>query len=79
MNLTTHLAEKYGMTAERAAEMTAQMAGTAAAEDMEFHLDAARRATSVAGRAFRASFTDGELISDHPTLVRVGADTAHIV
>jgi predicted DsbA family dithiol-disulfide isomerase len=86
------LAQKYGRSLEQAAEMTASMTATAAAEGLEFHFDRskpgntfdAHRLLHLAGvrgvqdavkeRLFRATFTDGEPISDHETLVRLVAE-----
>ncbi len=40
--LSEHLASKYGVTAERAAQMHAQMTGTAAADGWDFHFEHAK-------------------------------------
>ncbi|MBV9364892.1 MAG: DsbA family oxidoreductase [Solirubrobacterales bacterium] len=86
------LAEKYGITVERAREMERQMTETAAGEGLEFRFDLARsgatfdahRLIHLAGqhglqdamkeRLLRAYFTDGELMSDRGTLIRLGAE-----
>src|SRR3954470_21845658 len=83
------LAEKYGRSLDEAAEMTASMTATAAAEGLDFRFDRskpgntfdAHRLLHLAGlrgvqdavkeRLFRATFTDGDPISDHDTLVRL--------
>jgi predicted DsbA family dithiol-disulfide isomerase len=84
------LAEKYGMTVERAREMEQQMTATAAADGLEFRFDLARSGTTfdahrlvhladehglqdaMKERLLRAYFTEGELMGDHETLVRLG-------
>ncbi|HTX07094.1 MAG TPA: DsbA family oxidoreductase [Solirubrobacteraceae bacterium] len=86
------LAEKYGMTIERAREMERQMTETAAGEGLDFHLDIQRSGTTFDGhrlvhlaaehglqdamkeRLLRAYFTEGELMSDYETLIRLGAE-----
>jgi predicted DsbA family dithiol-disulfide isomerase len=86
------LAEKYGMSVERAREMERQLTETAAGDGLEFRFDRARsgatfdahRLVHLAGehglqdamkeRLLRAYFTDGELMSDHDTLVRLAAE-----
>jgi predicted DsbA family dithiol-disulfide isomerase len=86
------LAEKYGMTIERAREMERQMTETAAGEGLDFHLDIQRSGTTFDGhrlihlaaehglqdamkeRLLRAYFTEGELISDADTLVRLAGE-----
>ena len=86
------LAEKYGITVERAREMERQMTDTAAGEGLEFRLDIARsgstfdahRVVHLAGehglqdamkeRLLRAYFSDGELMSDPETLVRLAGE-----
>lgn len=86
------LAEKYGITVERAREMERQMTDTAAGEGLEFRFDRARggatfdahRVIHLAGehglqdamkeRLLRGYFTEGELMSDRETLVRLAAE-----
>ena len=86
------LADKYGRSLEQAAEMTASMTATAAAEGLDFRFDIAKpgntfdahRLLHLAGqrgvqdavkeRLFRATFTEGEPISDPATLVRLAAE-----
>ena len=86
------LAEKYGMTVERAREMEQQMTQTAAGEGLDFRFDRQRsgstfdahRVVHLAGehglqdamkeRLLRAYFSEGELMSDHETLVRLAAE-----
>jgi predicted DsbA family dithiol-disulfide isomerase len=86
------LAEKYGMTVERAREMERQMTETAAGEGLDFRFDQQRsgstfdahRVVHLAGehglqdamkeRLLRAYFSEGELMSDHETLVRLAAE-----
>jgi predicted DsbA family dithiol-disulfide isomerase len=86
------LAEKYGMTVERAREMERQMTDTAAGEGLDFHLDIARSGSTfdahrlvhlaaehalqdaMKERLLRAYFSEGELMSDNDTLVRLAAE-----
>jgi predicted DsbA family dithiol-disulfide isomerase len=86
------LAEKYGMTLERAREMEQQMTDTAAGEGLEFRFDIARSGTTFDGhrivhlahehglqdamkeRLLRAYFTEGELVGDPDTLVRLAVE-----
>jgi predicted DsbA family dithiol-disulfide isomerase len=86
------LAEKYGMTVERARELEQQMTETAAGEGLAFRFDIARsgstfdahrlvhlahkhgRQDEVKERLLRAYFGEGELISDHETLVRLATE-----
>jgi predicted DsbA family dithiol-disulfide isomerase len=86
------LAEKYGMTIERAREMEQQMVETAAGDGLDFRFDIARsgatfdghRIVHLAGehglqdamkeRLLRAYFTEGELIGDHATLIRLATE-----
>jgi predicted DsbA family dithiol-disulfide isomerase len=86
------LAEKYGITVERAREMERQMTETAAGEGLDFRFDVARsgatfdahRVVHLAGehglqdamkeRLLRAYFSEGELMSDHDTLVRLAVE-----
>jgi predicted DsbA family dithiol-disulfide isomerase len=86
------LAEKYGMTVERAREMERQMTETAAGEGLDFRFEIQRSGTTFDGhrlihlaaehdlqdamkeRLLRAYFTEGELMSDHDTLVRLAAE-----
>jgi predicted DsbA family dithiol-disulfide isomerase len=86
------LAEKYGMTVERAREMERNLTETAAGEGLDFRFDIARsgatfdshRVVHLAAehglqdamkeRLLRAYFTEGELMSDHDTLVRLASE-----
>jgi predicted DsbA family dithiol-disulfide isomerase len=86
------LAEKYGMTVERARELEAQLTETAAGEGLDFRFDIARSGTTfdahrlvhlahenglqdaLKERLLRAYFTEGALMSDHDTLVRLAAE-----
>ena len=86
------MAEKYGMSVERAREMERQMTETAAGDGLDFRFDTARsgntfdahRVVHLAGerglgdamkeRLLRAYFSEGELVSDHATLVRLATE-----
>jgi predicted DsbA family dithiol-disulfide isomerase len=86
------LAEKYGMTVERAREMEQQMTDVAAQEGVEFRFDIARSGATfdahrivhlarehelqdaMKERLLRAYFTEGELVGDHGTLVRLACE-----
>ena len=86
------LAEKYGITVERAREMERQMTATAAGEGLDFRFDLARSGSTfdahrvvhlaaehgqqdaMKERLLRAYFTEGELMSDHETLVRLAVE-----
>jgi predicted DsbA family dithiol-disulfide isomerase len=86
------LADKYGVTVERAREMEQQMTDVAAAEGLEFRFDIARSGATFDGhrmvhlaedhglqdemkeRILQAYLVEGELISDHDTLARLGAE-----
>lgn len=86
------MAEKYGMSVERAREMERQMTETAAAEGLDFRFDIARSGATFDGhrvihlaaehglqdamkeRLLRAYFSEGELMSDHETLVRLAGE-----
>jgi predicted DsbA family dithiol-disulfide isomerase len=86
------LAAKYGRSLADAAEMTASMTATAAADGLDFRFDTAKpgntfdahRLLHLAGergvqdavkeRLFRATFSEGEAISDPATLVRLGVE-----
>jgi predicted DsbA family dithiol-disulfide isomerase len=88
----TRVAEKYGITVERAHEMEQHVIDAAVGEGLDFRFDIARsgatfdahRIVHLAGehglqdamkeRLLRAYFTEGELVGDHETLVRVGVD-----
>ena len=87
-----HLARKYGMTREQAAQMHAQMTDVAAGDGLAFRFDLARSGTTfdahrvvhlaaahgmqdaVKERLLRAHFTEGELVSDHDVLTRLGVE-----
>lgn len=86
------LAEKYGITVERAREMESQMTDTAAGEGLDFRFDIARSGTTfdahrvvhlaaehglqdaMKERLLRAYFSEGQLMSDHETLVRLAGE-----
>lgn len=86
------LAEKYGMTAERARELEQHLTGVAAAEGLDFRFDIARsgvtfdahrilhlaaehgRQDAMKERLLHAYFTEGELMGDHETLVRLAIE-----
>ncbi|MFZ0039926.1 MAG: DsbA family oxidoreductase [Solirubrobacteraceae bacterium] len=86
------LADKYGMTVERAREAEAQLAETAAGDGLDFRFDIARSGTTfdahrvvhlarehglqdeVKERLLSAYFSEGELMSDHESLVRLAVD-----
>jgi predicted DsbA family dithiol-disulfide isomerase len=86
------LAEKYGITVERAREMECQMTETAAGEGLNFRFDIQRSGTTFDGhrlihlaaehdlqdamkeRLLRAYFSEGELMSDHDTLIRLATE-----
>ncbi len=88
----TRLAEKYGLSVERAREMEQQMTEAAAADGLELRFDIARsgctfdahRVVHLAAdhglqdamkeRLLRAYFTEGQLVSDHATLVRLARE-----
>ncbi len=88
----TRLAEKYGLSVERAREMEHQMTETAAGEGLDFRFDIARGGSTfdahrivhlaadhglqdaMKERLLRAYFSEGQLVSDHPTLVRLALD-----
>lgn len=88
----TRLAQKYGITVERAHEMEQQLTGVAAGEGLGLRFDIARSGSTfdahrivhlgaehglqdaVKERLLRAYFTEGELMSDHGTLVRLATD-----
>lgn len=86
------LAEKYGMSIERAREMEKQMVETAAGEGLDFRFDIQRSGSTFDGhrvihlatehglgdamkeRLLRAYFTEGELMGDHETLIRLAGE-----
>jgi predicted DsbA family dithiol-disulfide isomerase len=86
------LAEKYGITVERAREMERSMTETAAGEGLDFRFDLARSGSTfdahrvvhlaaehglqdeIKERLLRAYFGEGELMSDHDTLVRLAVE-----
>ena len=86
------IAEKYGMTIERARSMERGMVETAAAEGLDFRFDIARSGTTfdahrvvhlaaehglgdaMKERLLRAYFSEGELVADHETLVRLAVE-----
>ncbi|HTP20641.1 MAG TPA: DsbA family oxidoreductase [Solirubrobacteraceae bacterium] len=88
----TRLAEKYGITVERAREMGRTVTDAAAGEGLDFHLDIQRSGTTFDGhrvihlagehglqdamkeRLMRAYFTEGRLMSDPETLVRLAVE-----
>jgi predicted DsbA family dithiol-disulfide isomerase len=88
----TRLAEKYGITVERAKEMERTVTDAAAGEGLDFRFDILRSGTTFDGhrvvhlgaehglqdaikeRLLQAYFTEGELMSDHETLVRLAVE-----
>jgi predicted DsbA family dithiol-disulfide isomerase len=86
------IAEKYGITVERAREMGRTVTDAAAGEGLDFHLDIQRSGTTFDGhrvihlaaerglqdamkeRLLHAYFTEGQLVSDHETLVRLAVE-----
>ena len=88
----TRIAEKYGITVERAKEMGHTVTDAAAGEGLDFHLDIQRSGTTFDGhrvihlaaerglqdamkeRLLHAYFTEGQLMSDHETLVRLAVE-----
>jgi predicted DsbA family dithiol-disulfide isomerase len=86
------IAEKYGITVDRAREMEKQMTETAAGEDLDFRFDIQRSGATFDGhrvvhlaaehglgdamkeRLLRAYFSEGELMSDHETLIRLATE-----
>jgi predicted DsbA family dithiol-disulfide isomerase len=88
----TRIAEKYGITVERAREMGRTVTDAAAGEGLDFHLDIQRSGTTFDGhrvihlaaehglqdamkeRVMLAYFTEGQLVSDHDTLVRLAVE-----
>ncbi len=88
----TRIAEKYGITVERAREMGRTVSDAAAGEGLDFHLDIQRSGATFDGhrvihlaaerglqdamkeRLLHAYFTEGQLISDHETLVRLAVE-----
>jgi len=88
----TRLAEKYGITVDRAKEMGRTVTDAAAGEGLDFHLETQRSGTTFDGhrvihlaaehglqdamkeRLLHAYFTEGQLMSDHDTLVRLAVE-----
>jgi predicted DsbA family dithiol-disulfide isomerase len=86
------IAQKYGITAERARELERDLIATAARDGLEFRFDIARSGSTFDGhrivhlaaehglqdamkeRLLRAYFTEGELVSDGATLVRLAEE-----
>lgn len=86
------LADKYGITVERAREAELHLTEVAAAEGLDFRFDAARSGATfdahrivhlaaehevqdaMKERLLRAYFTEGELMGDHATLVRLAGE-----
>jgi predicted DsbA family dithiol-disulfide isomerase len=86
------LAEKYGISTERARELEQDLVATAAAEGLEFRFDIARSGSTFDGhrivhlaaehglqdaikeRLLRAYFTEGALIAEQKTLVRLAVE-----
>jgi predicted DsbA family dithiol-disulfide isomerase len=89
---TARLAQKYGMTIERAREIEQHLVEMAAGEGLGFRLDIARSGSTfdahrvvhlarehglqdaMKERLLRAYFSEGELVGDHPTLVRLAVE-----
>jgi predicted DsbA family dithiol-disulfide isomerase len=87
-----HLAQKYGMSVQRAREAEQQLTEVASGEGLPFRFDIARGGNTFDGhrlvhlaesqdlqdamkeRLLRAYFTEGELMSDQETLVRLGVE-----
>lgn len=88
----TSLAQKYGITVERAREMHQRVTDAASGEGLPFRLDIQRRGSTfdahrmihlaeeqglqdeMKERLMKAYFTEGELVSDPDTLVRLAAE-----
>ena len=88
----TRIAEKYGITVERAREMGRAVTDAATGEGLDFHLDIQRSGTTFDGhrvihlaaehglqdamkeRLMLAYFTEGQLVSDHDTLVGLAVE-----
>ena len=88
----TSLAQKYGITVERAKEMHQRVNDAASGEGLPFRLDIQRRGSTfdahrmihlaeehglqdeMKERLMKAYFTEGELVSDPDTLVRLAAE-----
>lgn len=86
------LAEKYGITVDRAREMEQQLTDTAAGEGLDFRFDIARSGATfdahrvvhlahehglqdaMKERLLSAYFTEGELVGDRETLVRLAGE-----
>ena len=86
------LAEKYGITVERAREMERRLTETAAGEGLDFRFELARSGATfdahrllhlaaehgmqdaMKERLLRAYFSQGELMSDRETLVRLAVE-----
>jgi predicted DsbA family dithiol-disulfide isomerase len=86
------LAEKYGMTLERAREAERHLTEVAAGEGLKFRFDIARSGATfdahrvvhlarehelqdaMKERLLRAYFSEGELVGDHATLVRLAGE-----
>jgi predicted DsbA family dithiol-disulfide isomerase len=86
------LAEKYGMTIERARELEQGLVATAAGEGLEFRFDIARSGSTfdahrivhlaaehglqdaMKERLLRAYFSEGELVGDAETLLRLAVE-----
>lgn len=91
-NRATRLAQKYGITVERAREMEQHLTDTASEVGLDFRFDIARSGTTfdahrvvhlaaerglqdaMKERLLRGYFTEGELMSDHETLVRAAVE-----
>jgi len=89
---TERLAQKYGITIERAREAEQNLIDVAAGEGLEFCFDVARSGSTfdahrvvhlarehglqdaMKERLLRAYFTEGELVGDHETLVRIAVE-----
>jgi predicted DsbA family dithiol-disulfide isomerase len=86
------LAEKYGITPERAREMEAHLAEVAATDGLRMRFDIARSGSTFDGhrlvhlaaahglqdqmkeRLLHAYFSEGELVGDHETLLRLAVE-----
>lgn len=87
-----HLAEKYGMSVERAREMESHLAEVAATDGLDFRFDIARAGSTfdahrlvhlaaehgvqdeMKERLLRAYFSEGELVADEATLLRLAGE-----
>jgi predicted DsbA family dithiol-disulfide isomerase len=89
------IAEKYGISVERAREMEGHVTDAAAGEGLDFRFDIARSGVTfdahrvvhlarehglqdaMKERLLRAYFTEGQLMSDQDTLIRLAVEVGH--